>query len=129
MRLGNRIICLFTLVFMVVFIWSCETDSKEYIPDVSGIEIEQDIIRYEQLLAALDTNNLENEINMLKARHPAFTEIFFSRVLPFVGESNEDFLQKENLLFLHCMNSWCNHLFAIDRGDFDSTPENCLVDI
>lgn len=99
MRLGNQITYLFSLLFIGLFVWSCDTDSEEYIPDVSHIEIENDVIRYEKLLAALDTNDLENEINMLKARYPAFTEIFFSRVLPFVGESNEDFFTKFKWVF------------------------------
>lgn len=80
------------LLLSVFFIWSCGNEPKEFIPDISGIEINHEIIRFDQLLAQLDTNDLEQEVNMLKAKHPEFTDIFFSRVLPFVGKSNEEFL-------------------------------------
>ena len=80
------------LLFLSIFIWSCDNETKEFVPDISNIEINQEVVRYDELLAQLDTNNLDNEVKMLKGKHPEFTDIFFSRVLPFVGKTNEDFL-------------------------------------
>jgi len=79
------------MLFSFIF-WSCENEPKEFVPDISGIEIKQEIVRFDQLLAQLDTNNLDSNVDMLKAKYPEFTDIFFTRVLPFVGESNEEFL-------------------------------------
>jgi hypothetical protein len=81
-----------TLIFLTVGIWSCVNESKEFIPDVSEIEITQEIVRFDQLLSQLDTNDLAHEVEILKTRYPEFTEIFFTRVLPFVGDTNEAFL-------------------------------------
>lgn len=80
------------LIIATFTIWGCEGESKEFVPDVSEIYIEQDFIRFEKLLTQLDTNNLADEIGILKAKYPEFTEKYFTRVLPFVGKTNEEFL-------------------------------------
>jgi len=80
-----------TLTVLSIIIWGCTGDSKEFIPDVSDIDIAQKIVRFDELLAELDTNNLESEVENLREKYPAFTNIFFSRVLPFEGESKEEF--------------------------------------
>ncbi len=80
------------LIFFTLVVWSCENESKEFVPDISEINITQDIIRFDYFLSQLDTNNLENEVGMLKAKYPEFTDIFFARVLPFIGETNDEFL-------------------------------------
>lgn len=89
-RTGNYVLF---LAFLALATYSCDSEPKEYIPDISDIEIEYEITRYDQVVAALDTNDLENEVNMLKGKYPAFTDIYFSRVLPFEGNSNDEFLQ------------------------------------
>lgn len=80
------------LIIITFTIWSCESESKEFIPDISDIKIEHDIIRFDNLLSQLDTNNLENDVEILKAKYPEFADTYFSRVLPFIGKTNEDFL-------------------------------------
>lgn len=79
------------LILLALIIVGCGTEKKEFIPDVSAINIDQEIIRFDQHLAQLDTNNLESEIEMLRAKYPQFTKVFFSRVLPFEGETKDDF--------------------------------------
>jgi len=81
------------LMALILMLWSCGEDTKEFVPDVTGIEISNDIIRFEQLLAQLDTNNLEHEIDSLSGRLPEFTDIFFTQVLPFTGKTEEDFIK------------------------------------
>lgn len=82
----------FTLLFFIFCTWSCETDSKEFIPDISKIEITPDVVRFEKLLAELDTNNLVSEIENLKSKYPEFTNIFFTKILPFEANTNEEFI-------------------------------------
>ena len=82
---------LFNLVIIALMIWSCESDKKEFVPDTSNISITQDIVRFDILLAQLDTNNIENEMELLKAKYPRFTDIYFSKVLPFEGKTDEEF--------------------------------------
>lgn len=85
-------IIIFAVAFFTFFLWSCESEPKEFIPDVSDIEISNEIIRFDKLLSQLDTNDLANEVEMLKASHPEFTDIFFSRVLPFEAKTNDEFI-------------------------------------
>lgn len=84
---------LFSLVFISLIIWSCESEQKEFIPDVSDISISQEIVRFDQLLSQLDTNNLKSEIEMLKAKYPHFTDIYFKNVLPFDLANQKSFLE------------------------------------
>jgi hypothetical protein len=87
----RKVWLLFNLVIITLMIWSCESEKKEFVPDVSNISITQDIVRFDNLLAQLDTNNIEYEIEVLKAKYPSFTDIFFSKVLPFEGKTEEEF--------------------------------------
>jgi hypothetical protein len=83
---------LFSLaIIMLIITTGCSSEKKEYVPDVSDISITYDIVRFEQLLSLVDTNNIELELEVLKAKYPSFTDIYFSKVLPFVGKTEEDF--------------------------------------
>lgn len=86
---------LFVCILIVLFV-SCESEIKEFVPDVSDIEIESKVVRFDQLLTQLDTNNLEIEIQKLKSDYPKFTSLYFSRILPFEGKTNEQFLSNLN---------------------------------
>jgi len=88
---NKGLICIALFIFTLVN-WSCNTDRNEYIPDVSDIEISLDIVRFDDILAQLDTNNLEGEVENIRAQYPEFVNIFFKEVLPFEAETNEAFL-------------------------------------
>jgi hypothetical protein len=61
--------------------WSCTTDPAEPIPDVSGIDVEVEVRRFEQELFGLDTTQWANELADLEARYPAFSTLYFERIL------------------------------------------------
>ena len=60
---------------------ACKRDNATKIPDVSGIDVDIDIIRFEQELLA-DTNIDPTRLRQIMEEHPAFSEVFFNHVMP-----------------------------------------------
>ena len=60
---------------------SCLQDAGPKSPDVSGIEVDLEINRFEQALFNLDTNQIDQELAELKEAFPEFTTIFFGQIL------------------------------------------------
>ena len=85
----TRILVGFVMMSMMLVI-SC--DSEEPIPDISGIELSNKIVRFEQLMAGLDTNNLAAEVKKLNTDYMQFYSVYFRNVLPFDTETEEGFL-------------------------------------
>ena len=50
-------------------------------PDISHIQLEPSWVRYEQLLAEIDTGQLEKEVDALSTEYPDFTDVFFYQVI------------------------------------------------
>lgn len=73
---GTGILFLITLILI-----SCQKEDKVNIPDVSAIEIDMDITRFEQLLLA-DTTIDAVRIQELMKAYPAFSEVYFDYVMP-----------------------------------------------
>ena len=69
------------LVLLTLFFSACSSDKETNIPDVSDIELELDITRFEQLLLK-DTTIDPAGINALMEAHPAFAEVYFNHVMP-----------------------------------------------
>ncbi len=68
----------------------CKSEVAEAIPDVSGIDVSYEMIRYESLLSDLDTSNLKSGFNQLKESHPVFTDIYFNNVVPISSQGLHD---------------------------------------
>ncbi len=60
---------------------SCQQESRTDVPDVSDIEVEVDIRRFDQELFSLDTNQMATELAALEERYPFFSSIYFNRIL------------------------------------------------
>jgi len=75
----------------VLLISSCGLDSVS-IPDTSQITLDNRLIRFDQMIARLDTNDLANEVTTLNRDMPEFYSVFFRNVLPFEATSEEAFL-------------------------------------
>jgi hypothetical protein len=78
MKWNNR---LFTLLLLSAFLWSCQPDQREPAPDVSDIEIDLNLRRFEQDLFSLDTMQMEASLEALKSTYPDFSNIFFKQIL------------------------------------------------
>ena len=80
------------VLFFMMHITSCGEDSREFVPDVSGIELSNKVIRFEQLMSELDTNNLAEEVQKLNTDYTQFYSVYFRNVLPFETKTPEGFL-------------------------------------
>lgn len=61
-------------------IWSC--GSNNY-PDVSDIEVDINIQRFEQDLFQIDTNNLTQSLNQLNEKYDYFANLYISEIMGF----------------------------------------------
>ncbi len=101
----------------IIFTMAC--DSAVDAPDVSGIEIEPVLVRYERLIAGIDTNQLSEEVDQLTTAYPDFSDVFFYQVIADTRAKNDiyqttrSFLQDSLIMELHGL---CEGMF----GTFES---------
>lgn len=67
--------------FLGITFFACQRDQDNNAPDVSDIELELDIRRFEKDLFAIDTNQVEAELAQLEAQYPEFSQIYFQHIL------------------------------------------------
>ena len=60
---------------------ACQPDEQRELPDVSDIEVEVPLYRFEQELFALDTTRLDTGLEALEEKYPVFGQIYFERIL------------------------------------------------
>lgn len=61
-----------------VFLFSCSSDKG---PDVSGIDVKLETIRFEKDFFSIDTNNIEPSIQSVYEKHPTFFRDFSQHIL------------------------------------------------
>ncbi len=76
-------------LFFTCILFSCGEDAKE-IPDVSGISVDVDFIRFDQAFQGLDTTNTEASLAQLEQQYPIFTPLFYQRILPLMDQGQPD---------------------------------------
>lgn len=76
----------FFLFVSSFIILSCK--DKEEVVDVSHISAKAEIVRFDQALFSLDTNNWDRDLAILKGKYPHFWEIYSTHVLPLTPDSN-----------------------------------------
>ncbi|MCB0641014.1 MAG: hypothetical protein KDC44_05215 [Phaeodactylibacter sp.] len=64
-----------------LFLTGCMGEEKVFIPDVSDLEVQVEVRRFEQDLFSLDTNQLETALPALQAQYGEFAELFFGQIL------------------------------------------------
>jgi len=75
------------LFFFIILISSfssfigCTDDKDKNIPDVSGVEVDVKVNRFEQDLFAIDTNDVAAGITALEKKYPDFTDFYLTRAL------------------------------------------------
>ncbi len=75
------------VLLSAILIQSCRPDGRRDVPDVSGIEADIAIRRFEQGLFGLDTSRMAAGLAGLGEAYPEFSPLFFEQVL---GVSPED---------------------------------------
>ncbi len=89
-------ICLYSLLFIVIasLFWQCSQDKDR--PDISDIQVDVHIQRFEQDLFALDTNAREvsfaAQVKGLRQEYPVFFEVFTQKILgaPYIDDNAAD---------------------------------------
>lgn len=69
------------LILLAVLITGCNNDEDKSIPDVSNISTNVNILRFEQDLFALDTNNMEQGLQNLVSKYPKIADAFFEDII------------------------------------------------
>lgn len=72
---------LFLLCCTMIGTFACQTDDSEPVPDVSDIEVNVELRRFERDLFSLDTDNLAAELERLESNYPQFSQIYFNHIL------------------------------------------------
>ncbi len=68
------------IIFAVLLIAGCR-NSENKIPDVSHIQVDLKIHRFDQDLRAIDTNHLIEGVKALETKYPEFTDFYFSKII------------------------------------------------
>lgn len=91
--------------FLLVLVFACNPKQDTNIPDVSDIDVDVDITRFEQLLLK-DTSIDAVRLQQLRDQYPAFSQIFFEYIIPKPDDiiTTDDPEQK-----LADLNSWIAH--------------------
>lgn len=76
---ANRILALTSLALLLLT--ACGTDEAPP-PDVDHLRKELTLLRFEQDLFAIDTNDVTNEIAALEAKYTDFTDVYFRYAIP-----------------------------------------------
>ena len=84
------------LIFLSAFI-ACSSEQQKNIPDVSDIDIEVNIDRFEQALFSLDTTQFESSMAALEQQYPDFSEVYFNFVL---GSKNPEVAPEGHLPYM-----------------------------
>lgn len=104
MRYNIGLNSFFTLLILglggIIFCTSCGKDRD--IPDVSDINVDLNIQRFEKDLFALDTLNLATSVKTLEEKYPVFSELYFRQVVPLKRKTSDS-------LFLGNLNGFINY--------------------
>lgn len=79
MKIISKIIIASSLFFTMTF-GGCS--SNDY-PDVSDIEVEVNVLRFEQELFQIDTNNLLPSLKKMNEKYGYFADLYFSEIMKF----------------------------------------------
>ena len=100
----NPVPFLWALPLLVLLLFGCEADQHPtFKPDVSDIEVEVVVRRFEQDLFAMDTTQMGPSLQAIAAKYPAFSKIFFEQIL---RSSGPDIPEEAHHAF---MNGFINH--------------------
>lgn len=85
------------IFFILVAIYSCK--GKKNIPDVSNINVQLTVHRFDKDLFSLDTNNISSSLTQLQKTYPYFLNDFLYNIL--ASPPNPDSAMRKIKMFLH----------------------------
>lgn len=107
MKFPNSIILRTGLLFLMAAfsLIACKPEEASNIPDVSNINVELDVTRFDQLLLA-DTNITAAGLQQLMREHPSFSEVYFNHVIP--NQDDIEIITDEESQYRNII-SWIKH--------------------
>ena len=81
MFVKNNFSTFFILFLSAICLSSCLGDKDKNIPDVSGVQVEVKVNRFDQDLFSIDTNQVASGIEKLEEKYPDFTDFYLTRAL------------------------------------------------
>ena len=69
------------IVLISLGLTSCWEDKNKHIPDVTGINVDYKLLRFEQDLFSIDTNDIIADVAALQQKYPQFADFYFQRIL------------------------------------------------
>ena len=110
---------------LVTFATACFSDKGKKIPDVSHIETDIQIQRFEKDLLSIDTTAIKSGMDALSSKYPVFAnEIFFPRILPMLQDTTVllQFLKNPGIQKLY---DTCTIVFG-DASDIENELEQAF---
>jgi len=111
---NSKIFLSLQLIFvgMIILLVGCKVNKN---PDVSDIDVNLNVIRFDQKLFQIDTTNTLSAFKSLKKEYPTFVDLFFSHVLPLKDIKNPD----DEQILAKNINSFINDEFV--KSVYDTT--------
>ncbi len=86
------------IIYVIFIITSCEQDKGKNIPDVSHIEVDVNINRFEKALFSLDTNNITLGLKQLNTAYPDFMNVYFTNIVANLDNPEETVEESASML-------------------------------
>jgi len=84
---------LFVLILLsILWLECCKPADSADAPDVSDIEVDFNLIRYDQALFQLDANNVDSGFEKLNTTYPEFTDLYFKKLTNFHHPNKDSFM-------------------------------------
>src|SRR5947207_976827 len=87
----------YTLIIIAVYTSAC--GNKKNIPDVSGIHVQFDTLRFERDFFSIDTLNTEQSLDRLQQKYPSFLNDFLYNLLGLPPNKDSTLLKVKQ--FMH----------------------------
>lgn len=77
------------IYFILIIVLNSACTSTNKVPDVDHIKVDYEVVRFEEDLMNLDTTDINKALNILYTKYPAFSNIYFNNILPYVNNPKE----------------------------------------
>ena len=78
----------FLAILLSLWTGACNFDKGKNIPDVSHIEVEVKIKRFDKDLMSMDTNHIKRDMDVLIEKYPVFMpDIYLPKILPILQDT------------------------------------------
>jgi len=76
----------YLFIFCFITIVACKNNDDQPLPDIDQSAIDFKFIEFDEELFLLDTTDLDDSLIAIRAKYPAFSELFFKSILPVKDE-------------------------------------------